>query len=259
MRDVGHDPRGLDRLRRRPRHPDHGDQGEAVLDRRQPLGPRHRVRRDGGPVGRAARGRVGADQADGRPSRARSPSASSRACPCRVDGEALRAARADRASSNDLVGAYGWGRLDMVENRRVGIKSRETYECPAGAGADHGPRATSSRSRLERDLAAREDRGSSTATPSSSTTACGSARSRRRSTRSSTRASGSSPARCACASSRAVLRRRPSQRRTASTTTAWPPTTPPTRFRHEDSEGFVRLWGLGVQTWAASRARADAR
>src|SRR5437764_11444636 len=30
------------------------------------------------------------------------------------------------------VGAYGWGRLDMVENRRVGIKSRETYECPSG-------------------------------------------------------------------------------------------------------------------------------
>ena len=29
-----------------------------------------------------------------------------------------------------LVGGYGWGRLDMVENRRVGIKSREVYECP---------------------------------------------------------------------------------------------------------------------------------
>jgi len=29
-----------------------------------------------------------------------------------------------------IVGAYGFGRLDMVENRRVGIKSRETYECP---------------------------------------------------------------------------------------------------------------------------------
>ncbi len=29
------------------------------------------------------------------------------------------------------VGAYGFGRLDMVENRRVGIKSREVYECPA--------------------------------------------------------------------------------------------------------------------------------
>ncbi len=28
------------------------------------------------------------------------------------------------------VGSYGWGRIDMVENRRVGIKSREVYECP---------------------------------------------------------------------------------------------------------------------------------
>ena len=28
------------------------------------------------------------------------------------------------------VGPYGWGRIDMVENRRVGIKSRENYECP---------------------------------------------------------------------------------------------------------------------------------
>ncbi len=30
-----------------------------------------------------------------------------------------------------MVGAYGFGRIDMVENRRVGIKSREVYECPA--------------------------------------------------------------------------------------------------------------------------------
>jgi argininosuccinate synthase len=22
------------------------------------------------------------------------------------------------------------------------------------------------------------------------------------------------------------------------------------RFRHADSEGFVRIWGLGVQTWS---------
>ncbi|HMK11546.1 MAG TPA: argininosuccinate synthase, partial [Acidimicrobiales bacterium] len=35
------------------------------------------------------------------------------------------------AQMNGVVGSYGWGRLDMVENRRVGIKSRETYECPA--------------------------------------------------------------------------------------------------------------------------------
>ena len=30
-----------------------------------------------------------------------------------------------------LAGSRGFGRLDMVENRRVGIKSREVYECPA--------------------------------------------------------------------------------------------------------------------------------
>ncbi len=30
-----------------------------------------------------------------------------------------------------IAGASGFGRIDMVENRRVGIKSREVYECPA--------------------------------------------------------------------------------------------------------------------------------
>jgi argininosuccinate synthase len=32
---------------------------------------------------------------------------------------------------NEQVGAYGVGRLDMIENRVVGIKSREIYEAPA--------------------------------------------------------------------------------------------------------------------------------
>ncbi len=32
---------------------------------------------------------------------------------------------------NELAGAHGVGRLDMVENRLVGIKSREVYEAPA--------------------------------------------------------------------------------------------------------------------------------
>ena len=32
---------------------------------------------------------------------------------------------------NARAGAHGVGRVDMVENRLVGIKSRETYECPA--------------------------------------------------------------------------------------------------------------------------------
>src|SRR5262249_23089691 len=34
------------------------------------------------------------------------------------------------ASTAAAAGAYGYGRLDMVENRRVGIQSRETYEAP---------------------------------------------------------------------------------------------------------------------------------
>ena len=33
---------------------------------------------------------------------------------------------------NEVGGKNGIGRLDIVENRRVGIKSREIYECPAG-------------------------------------------------------------------------------------------------------------------------------
>jgi argininosuccinate synthase len=32
---------------------------------------------------------------------------------------------------NDLAGSHGVGRIDHVENRFVGIKSREIYECPA--------------------------------------------------------------------------------------------------------------------------------
>ena len=50
-----------------------------------------------------------------------------------------------------MVGSYGFGRLDMVENRRVGIKSRETYECP-GALALLLAHADLEDLTLERDL-----------------------------------------------------------------------------------------------------------
>src|SRR5436190_18640691 len=49
--------------------------------------------------------------------------------PVAVDGRAL-ALHELILELNRMVGAYGWGRLDMVENRRVGIKSREIYEAP---------------------------------------------------------------------------------------------------------------------------------
>src|SRR3546814_18187101 len=50
--------------------------------------------------------------------------------PVRVDGEDLTPLGVV-PKLNDLVGSFGRGRLDIVENRRVGIKRRETYECPA--------------------------------------------------------------------------------------------------------------------------------
>jgi argininosuccinate synthase len=34
---------------------------------------------------------------------------------------------------NKIAGKHGYGRLDMVENRLVGVKSRECYEVPAGS------------------------------------------------------------------------------------------------------------------------------
>jgi argininosuccinate synthase len=52
---------------------------------------------------------------------------------------------------NGTVGEYGFGRIDMVENRRVGIKSRETYECP-GSLALIAAHADLESIALERDL-----------------------------------------------------------------------------------------------------------
>ncbi len=50
--------------------------------------------------------------------------------PVSLDGADLGPA-ALIARLNALAGEHGVGRIDMVENRLVGIKSRETYECPA--------------------------------------------------------------------------------------------------------------------------------
>jgi argininosuccinate synthase len=50
--------------------------------------------------------------------------------PASLDGEELSLAELVTAL-NKRAGAYGIGRVDMVENRAVGIKSRELYEAPA--------------------------------------------------------------------------------------------------------------------------------
>jgi argininosuccinate synthase len=52
--------------------------------------------------------------------------------PVAIDGEQLPLpALIARAAA--LAGAHGVGRIDMIENRLVGIKSREVYEVPAAA------------------------------------------------------------------------------------------------------------------------------
>lgn len=51
--------------------------------------------------------------------------------PVSIDGERLSPANLLRRL-NDLAGANGIGRLDLVENRYVGMKSRGVYETPGG-------------------------------------------------------------------------------------------------------------------------------
>jgi argininosuccinate synthase len=51
-----------------------------------------------------------------------------------------------------LAGSYGFGRVDMIENRRVGIKSREIYEVPGALSIIAAHRALEDLT-LERDLA----------------------------------------------------------------------------------------------------------
>ena len=88
-------------------------------------------------------------------------------------------------SLETIAGAHGVGRIDMVENRLVGIKSREIYEAPAAVvlHAAHreleGLVIPKDLQRLKRALAGR--------TRTSCTTGCGSRRCARRSTRSSAR------------------------------------------------------------------------
>jgi argininosuccinate synthase len=50
--------------------------------------------------------------------------------PVSLDGRPLSAVKIIR-ELNELAGTFGVGRIDMVENRVVGLKSREVYEAPA--------------------------------------------------------------------------------------------------------------------------------
>jgi argininosuccinate synthase len=146
------------------------------------------------------------------------------------------------------VGAYGWGRIDMVENRRVGIKSREIYECP-GSLALLLAHADLESITLERDLMREKARlepryaelvydglwfsplkeALDAFMRHAQQFVTGDVRLRLE------------PGRCFVVGRRAErgLYSHDLATYDASDT-----------FRHEDSSGFVRLWGLSVETWA---------
>ena len=154
----------------------------------------------------------------------------------------------------EVVGSYGWGRIDMVESRRVGIKSREVYECP-GALALLLAHADLEGLTLERDVFHEklrlEPRWAELVydglwfSPLKMALDAFMTETQRYVT-------GEvrllcEPGRCTVAGRRSDVGLYDYGLATYDAADS---------FRHEDAEGFVRLFGLGVQTWAARQARS---
>ena len=168
--------------------------------------------------------------------------------PVSLDGRAL-SPEPLIAELNKVVGSYGYGRLDMVENRRVGIKSRETYECP-GALALLLAHADLEDLTLERDLHHEklrlEPRWSELVydglwfSPLKQALDAFFLESQRHVT-------GEVRLRLDQGRCWVVGRRSPVSLYDHGLATYDATDT----FRHQDAEGFVRLWGLGVATWSA--------
>ena len=153
-----------------------------------------------------------------------------------------------------VVGAYGWGRIDMVENRRVGIKSREIYECP-GSLALLMAHADLEDLTLERELAHEKARlepryadlvyDGLWFSPLKQALDAFVDESQRFVT-GEVRLRCEPPGRCIVSGRRSEVGLYDYGLATYEAAD---------RFRHQDAEGFVRLWGLGVETWAARQAR----
>jgi argininosuccinate synthase len=141
----------------------------------------------------------------------------------------------------------------MVENRRVGIKSRETYECPASLSLILAHNDLESIT-LERDLAREKARlepryaeliydglwfsplkqALDAFVEESQTHVTGDVRLRLE------------PGACRVTGRRSDFSLYDYGLATYDAADV---------FRHEDSAGFVRLWGLGIETWAGRQAR----
>ena len=175
--------------------------------------------------------------------------------PVSLDGERLPLSGVI-AEVDRIVGSYGWGRIDMVENRRVGIKSREVYECP-GALALLMAHADLEDLTLERDLAHEKARlepryaelvyDGLWYSPLKQALDAFVDRSQEFVT-GEVRLRCELPGRCIVAGRRSDVGLYDYSLATYEAAD---------RFRHSDAEGFVRLWGLGVATWAARQVNRD--
>jgi argininosuccinate synthase len=153
-----------------------------------------------------------------------------------------------------LVGVFGFGRIDMVENRRVGIKSREVYECP-GALALLLAHADLEGLTLERDVAHEKARleprwaelvyDGLWYSPLKAALDAFMQETQRYVTgevRLRCEAGAAGPGRCFVAGRRSPLGLYDHDLATYEAAD---------KFRHQDAEGFVRIFGLGIETWAA--------
>jgi len=161
------------------------------------------------------------------------------------------------ASLNHRAGATGFGRLDMVENRRVGIKSREVYECPAALALILA-HAELEDLTLERDVqhekARLEPRWAELVydgmwfSPLKEALDAFMAETQRHVT-GDVRVRFEPPG-----LARVTGRRSPVALYDHGLATYDAADT----FRHADSEGYVRIYGLGVKTWAARQGAKNA-
>jgi argininosuccinate synthase len=176
--------------------------------------------------------------------------------PVALDGVAMKLADLIQ-NLNARAGATGFGRLDMVENRRVGIKSREVYECPA-ALALIAAHADLEDLVLERDVHHEKGRLESRwselvydgmwFSPLKEALDAFIAETQRH-------VSGDVRLRFeAPGLMRIVGRRSPKALYDYGLATYDAADT----FRHADSEGYVRIYGLGVKTWAARQGAKNA-
>jgi argininosuccinate synthase len=157
------------------------------------------------------------------------------------------------AELNTIVGAYGFGLIDMVENRRVGIKSREAYEAPGALAlivAHRDLEGITVERDLQREKIALEHRFAELVydgmwfsplkealdafIDSSQRFVTGEVR------------LALEPNRCFVVGRRSDYSLYDYGLATYDAADS---------FNHADSEGFVRLWGLGLQTWAARQSQ----